>query len=182
MTVPQTVERRRIGVFRLTDAFRRRFDFCNSLISLKSNLALFVYYSPAELTVSSTTSEVSMGYRLRWVIPNRVYEATIRTVDRQFSFKPNHRSDNPLLEESCPPKALDLQSDIIPTPSIINIMGAAVGRALKRFPIQLYAFEGNITHIHMLFSGPVNLIYSPHKNRRVPTRGTPTDNIEFVIG
>jgi REP element-mobilizing transposase RayT len=107
---------------------------------------------PVELTGSSINLEVSMGYRLRWIIPNRVYEATIRTVDRQFSFKPNHRADNPLLEESFPANALDLRNDIIPEPSIINIIGAAVGRALKRFPIQLHCFEVNITHIHMMFS------------------------------
>lgn len=93
-----------------------------------------------------------MAHKVRWVIPYRVYEASIRTVDRQFSFKPNHRADYPLLEESCPINALDMSNDLIPDPSIINIIGAAVGRALKRFPIQIHCFECNITHIHILFS------------------------------
>ena len=93
-----------------------------------------------------------MGRRVRWHIPNRVYESTSRTVDRQFLFKPNHHPKNLLLEESCPLNALDPENDIIPKPSIINIIGAAVGRTLKNNPIRLHWFESNINHLHDGFS------------------------------
>jgi hypothetical protein len=90
--------------------------------------------------------------QIRWVQPNQVYETTLRTVDRQFSFKPNQHSKNPLLAESSPLNALDPNNDIIPEPSILNIIGAAVGRALEQYPVQLHSFESNISHLHEVFS------------------------------
>ena len=93
-----------------------------------------------------------MGSLIRWVQPNRVYELTMRTVDRQFLFKPNHHQENPLLADTCPPDALNMNNDIIPEPSIINTIGSAVGRALAQYPVQLHCFESNITHLHEKFS------------------------------
>ena len=89
-----------------------------------------------------------MGGRIRWVVPNRVYESTVRTVDRNFLFKPNHHPENPLLANTCPLNAFNMDNDIIPEPSIINIIGAAVGRSLEKCPIRLHCFEVNISHIH----------------------------------
>ncbi len=93
-----------------------------------------------------------MGGRIRWIEPNQVYETSIRTVDRCFLFVPNHRKDNPLLAESSPPNALDTNIDIIPEPSVINIIGTAVGRALRNHPIQIHCFESSTNHIHFTFS------------------------------
>ena len=93
-----------------------------------------------------------MGCKIRWIQPNQVYEASVRTVDRQFLFTPNHHPDNPLLANTSPINALDLSNDIIPKPSIINIIGAAVGRALEKHPIQIHAFEANMSHLHEQFS------------------------------
>jgi hypothetical protein len=73
-------------------------------------------------------------------------------VDRCFLFVPNHREDNPLLAKSSPPNALDPNIDIIPEPSVINIIGAAVGRALRNHPINLHCMESNTNHIHVTFS------------------------------
>jgi hypothetical protein len=89
-----------------------------------------------------------MSYRKRLWEPGIVYSAVIRTVDRQFLLKPNHRPDNPLLAMDCPPNALDPTNDIIPTPSSINIIGSSVGRALEKYPVQLHWFESNINHPH----------------------------------
>ena len=69
-----------------------------------------------------------MSAKIRWIQPNKVYESTVRTVDRTFLFKPNHHPENPLLKETSPLNALDSSNDIIPEPSIINIIGAAVRR------------------------------------------------------
>jgi hypothetical protein len=93
-----------------------------------------------------------MTNRIRWAIPNRVYETSIRTVDRQFLFTPNHRPENRLLANTCPPNALDMDNDIIPEPSIINIIGSAIGRALEKYPIQIHGFEASIDHLHEMFS------------------------------
>ncbi len=93
-----------------------------------------------------------MGSLIRWVQPNQVYELTMRTVDRQFLFKPNHHPQNPLLANTCPRNALDMNNDILPEPSIINTIGSAVGRALERYPLQVYCFEFNINHDHPMFS------------------------------
>ncbi len=93
-----------------------------------------------------------MGSLIRWVQPNQVYELTMRTVDRQFLFKPNHHPKNPLLADTCPRNALDMNNDILPEPSIINTIGSAVGRALERYPVQIHCFEFNINHPHEQFS------------------------------
>jgi hypothetical protein len=84
--------------------------------------------------------------------PNQVYEASIRTVDRAFLFAPNHCESQPLIADSSPPTALDSRNNLIPHPSVVNVFGAAVGRALCRFPIAIHGFEGNINHIHISFS------------------------------
>jgi len=89
-----------------------------------------------------------MSARIRWVQPNRVYEATVRTVDRTFLFKPNHHPENPLLASTSPLNALDPDNDIIPEPSIINIIGAAIGRALEKHPVRVHCFEASINHLH----------------------------------
>ena len=93
-----------------------------------------------------------MASKIRWVKPNQVYESTVRTVDRTFLFKPNHHPDNPLLAERTPLNALDPNNGIIPEPSIINIIGSAVGRALKKHPIQIHCFEASVNHLHEEFS------------------------------
>lgn len=93
-----------------------------------------------------------MASKIRLVKPNQVYESTVRTVDRTFLFKPNHHPENPLLAESSPLHALDPNNDIIPEPSIINIIGSAVGRALEKHPIQIHCFEAPINHLHEEFS------------------------------
>ena len=89
-----------------------------------------------------------MSARIRWVQPNRVYEATVRTVDRTFLFKPNHHPENPLLASTSPLNALDPDNDIIPEPSIINIIGAAIGRALEKHPVRVHCFEASVNHLH----------------------------------
>ena len=93
-----------------------------------------------------------MNFKVRWINPNQVYELTVRSVDRQFVFKPNHHSQNPLLAEHCPLNALDMDNDVIPEPSIINVIGAAVGRALEKYPVQIHCFESNISHLHEVLS------------------------------
>ena len=85
-----------------------------------------------------------MTARIRWLKPNQVYESSVRTVDRQFLFKPNHHPKNPLLADTCPLSAMDHNNDLIPEPSIINIIGASVGRALEKYPIQIHCFEAKI--------------------------------------
>jgi hypothetical protein len=89
-----------------------------------------------------------MGNKIRWVKPNQVYEVSLRTVDRQFLFVPNHHPENPLLASTCHLNALDLNNDLIPEPSIINIIGAALGRALEANPVRLHCFEVNVNHMH----------------------------------
>ena len=93
-----------------------------------------------------------MGSLIRWIQPNQVYESTIRTVDRQFLFAPNHHPKNPLIADTCPLNALDMNNDIIPESSIINTVGSSIGRALKKYPVQLHSFELNINHPHEQFS------------------------------
>ena len=85
-----------------------------------------------------------MGAKIRWLQPDKVYEMTIRTVDRTFLFTPNHNRDSPLLDADSSFDALNPRNDVIPIPSVINIFGAAIGRALIKYPIQLHAFESNI--------------------------------------
>lgn len=93
-----------------------------------------------------------MARKIRWLRPQYVYESVSRTVDRQFLFKPNHHPYNPLLEQSCPIESLDPRNDIIPKPSVINVIGASVGRALQKYPIRIHWFESNINHLHVGFS------------------------------
>ena len=89
-----------------------------------------------------------MGTRLRLYEPGLTYNSVSRTVDRTFLFKPNHRKDNILLAEGCPANALDMRNRIVPVPSIINIIGSSVGRALANNPIELNWFEGHVSHNH----------------------------------
>lgn len=84
--------------------------------------------------------------------PGVVYTAVSRTVDRTFLFSPNHRKDNRLLRQDCHPNALSPSNLLIPRPSIINIVGSSIGRALKKNPINVHGFEGNINHHHPVFS------------------------------
>ena len=73
-------------------------------------------------------------------------------MDRTFLFAPNHRADNPLLRCDCPPNALSLDNDLTPKPSIINIIGSSIGRAMERHPIDLHYYESNINHPHSAYS------------------------------
>jgi hypothetical protein len=93
-----------------------------------------------------------MARKIRWLRPHLLYESTFRTVDRQFLFKPNHHPQNPLLEQSCPLESLDPNNDIIPKPSVINVIGSSIGRALQEYPIQIHWYESNINHLHVGFS------------------------------
>jgi hypothetical protein len=95
---------------------------------------------------------LSLGSRVRMFEPNIVYNTVSRTVDRTFLFAPNHRKDNPLLRHDCPADALSSSNLIIPQPSIINIVGSSIGRALKENPINIHWYEGNINHNHPAFS------------------------------
>jgi hypothetical protein len=89
-----------------------------------------------------------MGCRIRRYEVGVVYSAAIRCNDREFLFRPNHNPDNPLLDAACPANALDPSNDITPIPSVINIIGASIGRALSRHPIRLNWFEVNVHHEH----------------------------------
>jgi hypothetical protein len=63
-----------------------------------------------------------MARRPRWYRANAAYCETQRTVDRQFLFKPD--------------------------PVIRNIIGAAAGRAMKKYPVKLFWLDFNINHKH----------------------------------
>jgi hypothetical protein len=89
-----------------------------------------------------------MGGRIRVWEPGVVYSGAQRCNDRTFLFKPNHRADNPLLHESCPPAALDPPNDIVPKPSTINIIGSSVARAHEMYPVDIAWWETNINHQH----------------------------------
>ncbi len=90
----------------------------------------------------------SMGRRLRLWEPDKIYNVTSRCVDRIFAFKPNHHPKNILLRTDCSLDSLDLNNDLKPEPSAINIIGSSIGRALEKYPVPLYWFEGNISHNH----------------------------------
>ena len=92
-----------------------------------------------------------MGKRLRLWQPHYVYSTVERTTDRQFSFKPNHLPDNPLLRWDSDPRSLDPHNRLIPRPSIINIIGSSLVRAQIKNPVELLWVEGNINHIHSGF-------------------------------
>ncbi len=89
-----------------------------------------------------------MGRRLRLWEPQYIYSCTENTIDRQFLFKPDHRPDNPLLRWDCPPDALEPDNDIIPEPSVINTIGSAIVRSLRKNPVNIHWFEGNSNHSH----------------------------------
>lgn len=61
-----------------------------------------------------------MANRPRWIKANSAYCETQRTVDRQFFFKPDETTR--------------------------NLIGAAAGRALKKYPVKLYWIDFNINH------------------------------------
>jgi hypothetical protein len=90
--------------------------------------------------------------RIRRFEAGVVYSAATRCNDRAFLFRPNHNPDNPLLDASCPANALDPSNDITPIPSVINIIGASIGRALKNHPIPLNWLEVNVDHEHPGFT------------------------------
>jgi hypothetical protein len=93
-----------------------------------------------------------MGCRIRQFVPGVVYSVSVRCNDRQFLFKPNHDPASPLLDASCSPAALDPKNDLVPIPSVINIIGACLGRAQLRHPIRIHWFECNLHHLHIGFS------------------------------
>ncbi len=61
-----------------------------------------------------------MACRPRWIKANSVYCETQRTVDRQFFFKPDETTR--------------------------ILIGAAAGRALKKYPVKIYWLDFNINH------------------------------------
>jgi putative transposase len=61
-----------------------------------------------------------MASRPRWIRPDAAYCEVQRTTDRQFFFKPDDQ--------------------------IRNIIGSAVGRAQKKYPVKLYWIDFNINH------------------------------------
>ena len=89
-----------------------------------------------------------MGRRLRQITKNAIYETVQGIVDRQFMFRPDHYSDIPTLSTMSPKNALDPGNDLTPIPSTLNIIGAAIGRALKEVPVNLYCFEVSVNHGH----------------------------------
>ena len=89
-----------------------------------------------------------MGRRLRLWQPGKIYNVTSRCVDRQFLLKPNHMLGNPLLREDSDPDSLEPWNNLVPKPSMINIVGASIGRALEKYPVPLYFAEAQINHLH----------------------------------
>ena len=93
-----------------------------------------------------------MGCRIRRFGIGVVYSVAIRANDREFLFRPNHDPAVPLLETGCSPRALDPGDDLMPRQSVINLIGACLGRALRRYPIRIHWFECNLHHLHVGFS------------------------------
>jgi hypothetical protein len=89
---------------------------------------------------------------IRILKPGKIYELTHTLIDREFTFRPDHRRDNALLHEECPPEALDKDNDLTPEPSIINIIGFAFARAAELAPIRIHSIEFNVNHLHVIFS------------------------------
>ncbi len=85
-----------------------------------------------------------MGRRLRLWQPGKIYNVTSRCVDRQFLFRPNHSLGNPLLREDSDPDSLETWNRLVPKPSMINIVGASIGRALEKYPVPVYFAEAQI--------------------------------------
>jgi hypothetical protein len=90
--------------------------------------------------------------RIRLVEPGVVYNVVHNTVDRAFTFAPDHHPDQPLLRLDCPAYALNPDNDILPVPSTLNIIGAALARAQELAPVQLHAAEVNLSHLHSVLS------------------------------
>ena len=65
---------------------------------------------------------------------NVVYELTLRIENRMFMLNPN--------------------------PEIENIIGAVLGRAIKRYPVQIHSFDTNINHFHCLFSATPGQVHN----------------------
>ncbi len=89
-----------------------------------------------------------MGSRIRLFEPGIIYNVTQRANDRCFLFKPDHNPQFPLLSADSPPHALDLNNDIIPKPSVINIVGSSLVRAMMKHPVELFWYEMSINHNH----------------------------------
>ncbi|MCU0662395.1 MAG: hypothetical protein MUC50_08740 [Myxococcota bacterium] len=99
------------------------------------------------------TADVSFAMgAIRILKPGRVYELAHTLVDREFSFRPDHRRDNALLHEECPAQALAADNDLLPEPSLLNIIGYAFARAAQLAPIQIHSVELNVNHLHVTFS------------------------------
>ncbi len=89
-----------------------------------------------------------MGRRLRQIKKHAVYETVQGIVDRQFMLKPDHYKSDHTLSTMCPRDSLDQRNNHTPIPSTLNIIGAAIGRALRQVPVNLHCFESNIKHKH----------------------------------
>ncbi|MFO8071078.1 MAG: hypothetical protein R6V85_04310, partial [Polyangia bacterium] len=89
-----------------------------------------------------------MGHPIRIYQPGIVYSMVSNIVDRQFMLKPDHHPDNPLLSLESPPEALSPDNDIIPEPSVINIIGSAAARAQRDNPVLLHCLEVTPNHPH----------------------------------
>ncbi|MCU0662080.1 MAG: hypothetical protein MUC50_07110 [Myxococcota bacterium] len=89
---------------------------------------------------------------IRILKPGTAYELTHTLVDREFSFRPDHRRDNALLFEDCPAEALEDNNDLTPEPSLLNIIGFAFARAAELAPIRIHSVELNLNHLHVTFS------------------------------
>ncbi|MDD5306482.1 MAG: hypothetical protein PHU25_04095 [Deltaproteobacteria bacterium] len=94
----------------------------------------------------------NVGSRIRLWQSDVVYSAVIRCVDRQFLLRPDHDPRHPLLTKGCPVSSLEFGNNLIPSPSIINIIGSAAARAKQLHPVRLHAVEANVNHSHVLIS------------------------------
>ena len=108
----------------------------------------FVFFTFFSNTWLQTVDINIVGRRLRQIKKHAVYETVQGIVDRQFLFLPDHYPDNPTLSLLSPPNALDPNNDLTPIPSTLNIIGAAIGRAIQDVPVNLHCFEVNINHKH----------------------------------
>ncbi|MCU0661109.1 MAG: hypothetical protein MUC50_02150 [Myxococcota bacterium] len=89
---------------------------------------------------------------IRILKPGVVYELTHTLVDREYSFRPDHRRDNALLHQACPVEALDESNELVPEPSLINIVGFAFARAQELTPVRIHSVELNANHLHVTLS------------------------------
>jgi hypothetical protein len=89
-----------------------------------------------------------MSGRIRLFEPGIVYNVTHRTNNRQFLFRPNHNPGHILLARDCPANALDMSNELVPKPSIINVIGSSYVRAMQKYPVDLYWTQYNINHGH----------------------------------